>query len=67
MLARRFTEGAPSVAAIRSDVRALATLVQRALEVDPERCPASATRFITLLEEAVTGLAWRPRRTRRVA
>ncbi len=56
MLARRFTEGAPSVAAIRSDVPvALATLVQRALEVDPERRPASATRFITLLEEAVTG------------
>ena len=56
MLARRFTEGAPSVAATRSDVPlALATLVQRSLEVDPARRPASATLFAALLEEAVTG------------
>jgi len=55
MLARRFTEGAPSVVATRADVPpAVATLVQRSLEVDPALRPANATRFAALLADAVT-------------
>ncbi len=55
MLARRFTEGAPSVATVRPDVpRSLAALVQRSLEVDPTRRPATATVYAALLEDVVT-------------
>lgn len=54
MLARRLADGAPLVTSTRTDVPlALATLVQRALEVDPARRPATASDFVTLLDNAV--------------
>ncbi len=55
MLARRLEEGAPSVTGLRPDVpSAVAALVQRSLEVDPARRPATGTIFVALLDDAVT-------------
>ena len=71
MLARRFTEGAPSVSMVRPDVPpSLAALVQRSLEVEPTRRPATATVFAALLEDAVTSPSFRaaaPRASTEVA
>ena len=53
MLARRLAEGAPSVTSFRPDVpSAVAALVQRSLEVDPARRPATGTIFVALLDDA---------------
>lgn len=54
-LARRMTEGAPSLAPMRPDLPAsLASLIQQSLDVDPTRRPTDAGVFLTQLERVVT-------------